>query len=228
MKNRLALYVLTSVLGTSSLLAACSDDSDDPDAGGGGGETSAAGQNVGGSSAGKSQGGSAGKAQGGKTGASGSSATGGAGGDASSSGGASGGGADSGEPDAGGAGGAGGSGGEGAEPLAYVCGTTSINHELCSALSAADCSEPVDCSDCVMSRSTEREPFTECAACLAEYDAFLQCGIDAYESGNISAGIECYDGFADLNDACAEHFNSAASCTSYLLEHDCPSSWPVD
>jgi hypothetical protein len=223
MKNRLALYLLTSVLGTSCLLAACGDDSDDP--AGSGGETSAAGQNAGGSSAGKSQGGSAGKAQGGKSGATGGSPSGGAGGDATSSGGASVGGADVGGVNVGGAGG---SGGEGAEPLAYDCGTTSINHELCSALSAANCSEPVDCADCVLTRSGDRETFTECPACLAEFDAFLQCGIDAYESGNISAGIECYDGFADLNDACAEHYNSAANCTSYLLEHDCPASWPVD
>lgn len=141
------------------------------------------------------------------------------------------------EPSEGGAGGAigaggatenGGAGGASSEPLAYACGTTSINHKLCSALYAADCTEAVDCADCVTSRASEHETFTECPACAAEHDAFMQCGIDAYEAGMLSDGIECYDGYADLNDNCAPHFNAAVACSTYLLEHDCPASWPVN
>jgi len=236
MKN-LCLTVLLTMLTSGAMLAACSDDPSGTDqaSGGAGG---ADGNEAGTPSAGKATGGKAtgGTATGGKaTGGSntggtdaGAPAVGGAGGEMTGEGGAAG------EPalvgGAGGeaAGGAPGAGGGGPE-VVYLCNDITQSHKLCSAFKAAACVPATDCADCVTTRNSEHEPFEDCAACQAEYDAFEQCGIDALESGNLASGVECVEDYgADLHfENCYPMLESALQCQGYTVENPCPASWPL-
>lgn len=232
MAHRLRHVIWVSLVGASALLFACSDDATD------GTNDSSAGDSSGGDASGSASGGSSagkgGSTSGGKAGAGTAGTSPGGEGGASGEGGA----AAGGEPALGGAAGDANQGDGGAEMggaggadggLEYACKTTTIVNELCSALFAANCSDPTDCADCVQTRAGERETFADCPACLAQHDAFFQCGIDAYESGNLSAGIECYPGFgADLNDSCVPYLNQAVACSDYALENGCPQAWPVN
>jgi hypothetical protein len=124
-------------------------------------------------------------------------------------------------------GGAGGAGG--AAPLEYSCGSATITQKLCSALLGVMCPEETKaCLDCVPDRNTERSGFASCPACLAEYDRYWQCGIDAYESGDYASGIECFEGYgAELSEAnCLPILDSANSCHSVEVQTGCPATWP--
>jgi hypothetical protein len=233
MSNRLRLTtIFCAVLGVSGMLAAC-DDSDDAvpngdERGGAAGES----PGVGGKQTGGSSSGSAGKAGSAGSGTAGKAGGAGAGGaDMAGAGGVGGAG---GEPAIGGAGGAGGESGEGGAgdaggsgpELEYLCGASNLSEKLCSALVSVTCEEPTLCVECVPAREADLELFAECATCLALHEASYQCGIDAYESGNTAAGIECY-GFADLNDACFESFNQALACNDHKNKYGCPATWPA-
>jgi hypothetical protein len=238
MKNRLGFTMILGVFGVSCALAACGDDDDgigSTDDGGAGGEASpTAGTKTGGSSTG----GVAGKG-GSTTGGKGGATTGGSAGTATV-GGAGGAGGEGGTAEAGGAagetnggasdGGAGGAGG--AAPLEYICGQANIMQTLCSALQGAMCPEETnDCASCVPQRTAERSLFSGCAACLAENDRYYQCGIDAYESGNLGnadSGIECYEGYgAEMSEVnCLPILESADDCHSVAEQDGCPATWP--
>jgi hypothetical protein len=243
MKNRLGLTMILGVLGVSCALAACGDDDDaidSKDDGGAGGEPSpTAGTKTGGSSsggvAGKGGTTSGGKGGGGSGGSAGSAPLGGAGGEGGTveAGGAAGAaGATNGGASGGADGGAGGAGG--AAPLEYVCGTANIMQVLCSALQGAMCAEETNsCASCVPQRTTERSLFSTCPACLAENDRYYQCGIDAYESGNLGnadSGIECYEGYgAEISETnCLAILDSANNCHSVEAAPGgaCPATWP--
>jgi hypothetical protein len=220
MSNRLRLTtIFCAVLGVSGMLAAC-DDHDDAvpngdDNGGAAGDAPVAGKSTGGSSPG-----SAGKAAGGTAGMMTSGGTGGAG--TAGAGGEGGAGV---EPEVGGAAGAGGGGPD----VEYLCGASTISEKLCSALVSVTCDEPTFCADCVPTRETDLELFAECPACLQHMEAFYQCGIDAYESGNTAAGIECFPP-ADIADACAGSLNEALACNDAKNDPNgpgCPATWPV-
>jgi hypothetical protein len=216
--KRLGYALVWTLFGASCLVAACSDDSDDntPTQADGGSEGAGAPATAGTAHGGSAAGGSAGATHGG-------AGSGGVLSDGGASGSPSDGGSDS--PSAGGESTA---GAGGAGELNYACNTTTQAHRVCSALVAANCPDPTDCADCVTSRTNDRELFVTCPACLAEYDAFEQCGIDAYESGNLSSGIECYEDFgADLNDSCGAHLQQALACSDYQLSNDCPATWPL-
>lgn len=226
MKN-LCLTVLLTALSSAAMLAACSDDPSgtDPASGGAGG---ADGNEAGTPSAGKATGGKAtGGSNTGGTNA-GAPAVGGAGGEMTGEGGGAG------EPTlvggAGGeaAGGAAGAGGGGPE-VVYLCNDITQSHKLCSAFKAAACVPATDCADCVTTRNSEHEPFEDCAACQTHYDAFEQCGIDALESGNLAAGIECVPDFgADLQfENCYPMLDTAIGCLDYTVNNPCPASWPL-
>jgi hypothetical protein len=235
MSNRLRLTtIFCAVLSVSGMLAAC-DDSDDAvpngdENGGAAGDSPVAGKSAGGSSSG-----SAGKTGGGTAGM----MTGGAGAGGADTAGAGGMGDGGGEPtvggagaDAGGAGGAAGAAGAGAggggAELEYACGASTLSRKLCSALTTVTCDEPTFCVECVPAREGDLELFAECPACLALHEASYQCAVDAYESGNSAAGIECF-GIADINDACGAKFQEALSCNNYKFSHDgvCPTTWPM-
>jgi hypothetical protein len=225
-------YVLVLALGTGSVsLGACSDDSSTGEEDNGG-SAGASGSKTGGSSAGGSAN------NGGKAGASsaGTSATAGAGGatDGGTGGavdaGAGGTAGDSGGSDAGGAGGAGGAG----EPeLVYACGSANLWQKTCSAWVAAECPDETVCSDCVTALTADRVGFTDpaCAACDDKYEAFYQCQVDAFESGNLAFGVECLDGVGAVDTAnCSTLFFEALDCQGYVSNDNdpkpCPVTWP--
>lgn len=215
--KRLGHALVWSLFGASCLVSACSEDSDGqtPSDTDGGSESAGGPGTAGGTTGGSAVGGGAGTTLGGAS--SGGAAHAGEGGDGGVSG-------EAGSPAQGGDG----SGGAGSEELVYSCEATTQAHRVCSALVAANCPEATDCADCVTTRTGDRELFASCASCVAEYDAFEQCGIDAFESGNLSAGVECYEGFgADLNDNCAGHLQQAIACSDYEAEHGCPAAWPL-
>ena len=231
MKN-LCLTVLLTALTSGAALIACGDDpsgSDQTSGGAGGADGNEAGTPSGGKAIGGSN--TGGKAIGGSnTGGTdaGAPAVGGAGGEMTGEGGAAG------EPalvgGAGGeaAGGASGAGGAGAE-VVYLCNDLTQSHKLCSAFKAAACVPATDCADCVTTRNSEHELFEDCAACQTHYDAFEQCGIDALESGNLAAGIECVEDYgADLQfETCYPLLDTAINCVDYTVENPCPASWPI-
>jgi len=227
MAKRLVSTIALAIFGVSAALTACGDDpASQDDSGSGGASAGEAGSNhgagtkTGGSAAGGTKAGNGGNGNddgGGEAGIGGALT--GAGGEPTAGGSDPGAG---GTPDAGGAGGAG-------DALTYACNSTTISHQLCSALVAASCPEPTDCPDCVAEKNLDREAFGSCPACGDQYDAFLRCGIDAFESGNLSNGIECVAGFgADLkNDACGVHLNETLACEGHAEEFGCPLTWPV-
>jgi hypothetical protein len=251
MAKRLAFACVMTVLGTSLLLTACADDEDRVDdvAGGEAGEhtggSKTAGSSSGGTSAGK--GGSStvgGEMQGGQggAGAAGDAGMSGEGGNEMIGGAPVGGGASD-----GGAAGMGGGGGADNPPVTYACGSTTISRRLCSAYIAAecdslppcteesppgscctDCPAPV-CPDCVPLTDLERQPFEECAACLAEYDRNLLCAIEPFEAGNLSEGVACFDMHGAYQvEACDQFFFSATQCLEYAeVQGECPATWPL-
>ncbi len=232
MKN-LCLTVVLAALTSSALLAACGDDPsviDQTSGGAGGGDGNQAGTSTGGKATGGSNNNSGG------TDGGASPTAGGAGGEMTGEGGTAGqpalvGGA-AGEAAGGAAGetagGAAGAGGAGSN-VVYQCNDLTQSHKLCSAFKAAACVPATDCADCVTTRNSEHEPFEDCAACQVEYDAFEQCGIDAFESGNLTSGIECVPDFgADLQfENCYPMLDSAIACLDYTINNPCPASWPI-
>jgi hypothetical protein len=232
MRNRLGYIAMLSLLGACSL-SACGDDDpanvpDDGNGGEGGEPSGSAGTKT----AGSPSGGSAGHA-GSSNGGADAGGAGGAGGEPSEGGEPSTGGVPShGGANEGGAGGsaAGGEGGAGEPSLVYTCKATTLDHKLCSALAAAECTDPTDCSTCVAERKAEREDFaTGCATCDALYDDYFQCAIDAFESGEVGNGVECIEDYgADINyEKCVvPGLGAASDCQSYIQTNDCPATWP--
>lgn len=221
-------YVLVLALAGSVSLAACSDDSSSSDEEIGG-SAGASGSKTGGSSAGGS---ASSGGEGGSTTA-GTSATAGAGGatDGGTGGavdtGAGGSAGDGGGSDAGGAGGAGGAG------LVYACGSDNLWQKTCSAWVAAECPDATVCSDCVTALTADREGFTDpaCAACDDKYEAFYQCQVDAFESGNLAFGVECLEGLGAVEtENCFPLLDEAIMCQGYVgSDQDpkpCPATWP--
>ena len=94
---------------------------------------------------------------------------------------------------------------------------------------AADCPDPTECSDCITLLGDDYDSaMTECATCDALVDDYYQCGVDAYQSGDAEAGMQCIDGFgADFSDACFAIFDEYFACATYLNDHTCPATWPV-
>lgn len=229
MPNRFIKTIVLTIFGVSTTLAACSDDSDDTGSGSGGsGGASGGNGGTSGASAGGSSSGTAGSSGGTAGSSAGTTGSGGKGGSAGSA--AQGGSAGS---DTGGTGGTGaeggdGTGGEGGQMLTYACNDVSINHKACSALAAANCPESIDCADCVMARASEGEPFASCPACAAQYEAYLQCAVDAFESGNLAEGVECVPDYgADFTLPCYAFVDEAIACSDYEAQNECPSSWPL-
>lgn len=245
MKQRMRYLVLVALAASTTVVGACSDD-EDSIAVDKGGSAGAAGSKTGGSSAGGSAN-NAGNNSGGKAGSAaagtsamagtstmaGTSAMAGAGGAGEGgAGGATDGGADS--AGAGGSdGGAAGAGGAGEPALVYKCGSSTLIRKQCSALAAADCTEPIVCSDCIDAMTADREASQldpPCPACDAKYDAVAQCEVDAFESGDLAFGVECFGDFADGSDSCYEFLNQAVACEGYVGSdadpHECPATWP--
>jgi hypothetical protein len=233
MTHRLT-WVLVTLLGTGFVVAACSSDNADGMNGGSAGEANG-GETAsnGGSAAGKAGASNGGTAQGGNAGMDQGGAGQNAGGIGVELGGAAG--AAGAVTLAGGAGemaGAAGApdGAAGAPAIDYACTATTWAHKLCSAEVAMNCSTPTDCSDCVMYRTTERQAFENCSACTAEYDRYIQCGIDAFESHQLDMAFACYDpDGADLNDYCYPILDSLMKCEDYATANEaCPTTWPVN
>jgi hypothetical protein len=143
--------------------------------------------------------------------------------------------------------GGGGAGGADNPPVAYACGSTSLSRRLCSAYVAAECESLPACSgdpapepcctncpapvcpDCVAQTDGERQTFSECPACLAEYDRSLLCAVEPFEAGNLSGGVACFDDFGPYQVAtCDPILFSALDCVDYLVEHPCPATWPLE
>jgi hypothetical protein len=244
MKQRLSYVLVLALAAGSFAISACDgDDSSDNDNGGSSGASGGhAGSKTGGSSSGGSsnnaggdsggqagndrggtanEGGAAGAAQGGAAGA----VQGGTGEGGTGEGGAVG--------NAGAAGEAG-AGGSGAPALTYACGSDTLPKKLCSSFVGANCTDPTVCADCVTERTDERDSFmdafstTPCATCTDKFDAYFQCVVDAFESGNITFGVDCVEDYgADISfDNCVPLLDEANDCHTYLNEHECPATWP--
>jgi hypothetical protein len=247
MKQRMR-YVFVLVLATSGIVvSACTGDdtSSDNNGGSGGGSGSKTGGSSSGGSASKAggtSGGEAGSDSGGKAGSAtaGTSATAGAGGAAdggmggASDAGAGGNKAGAGGSDAGAAG-MGGAGGSGEPALVYACGSATLIQKTCSAWVARGCADPTICSDCVTQITTDREGFQTdppCDTCNAKVDGFYQCQVDAFESGDVAFGVQCFAGSgADGSDDCATAFlDDAFACQGYVGDPQnpqaCPATWP--
>lgn len=225
MNNRLSYALVFAVVG-SLTIAACSDDDSTGTGGDGGGAgepTSSAGTKTGGSSSGGSSI-KAGTDAGGNAG-NGTAGSGTAGAADGGMGGVSEGGANSAGASSAGAGGEGGAG-----ELVYTCGSDTQYKKVCSAKVAANCTEPTDCSDCLTQVSDDYEGAkTDCAACDALVLDYYQCGVDAFETGDTAAGMQCIDGVgADFSDSCFEgvFMNQYLACSTYLEDHACPATWP--
>jgi hypothetical protein len=231
MNKRLSYGLVFALVGGCFSLSACDDDGDSIN----GGDAGEAGADTGGSStagssnqAGTSSGGKAGSGSGGSPDGGmpqGGAADGGMGGvDEGGAGGTS---AGAGGSDAGAAGAAG-AGGAGETPLVYACGSDTQYKKVCSAKVAANCPDPTDCADCVTQVTDELVGAqTGCAACDDLLVDYYQCGVDAFESGNTAAGMQCIENFgADFSDTCVEIFGDFFSCNTYLGDNPCPATWP--
>jgi hypothetical protein len=247
MKQRMRYLVLVALAASTTLVGACNDDGDSIGVDDKGGSAGASGSKTGGSSAGGSaskagndSGGKAGNATAGTsaagTSAAGTSSTAGAGGAGEGgTGGATDGGADGNGAGAGGDGGAAGAGGAGEPALVYKCGSSTLIRKQCSALAAADCEDPTICSDCIDLYTGDREAFQldpPCPACNAKWDAFAQCQVDAFESGDLAFGVQCFPGYgADGSDNCYPFLDEAIECQGYVgneqTPHACPATWPL-
>lgn len=245
MKQRMRYLVLVALAASTTLIGACSDDEDSiDDTGGSAGASGSktAGSSAGGSAnkAGNNSGGKAGNATAGTstagTSTAGASANAGAGGAGEGGlGGATDGGAVGNSAGAGGSdGGAAGAGGAAEPALVYKCGSSTLIRKKCSALAAAECEDPTICSDCVDLATADREAFQNdppCPACNAKYDAFDQCMVDAFESGDLAFGVECIPGYgADGSESCYPFLDEAIACQGYVGSdqdpHECPATWP--
>jgi hypothetical protein len=147
-----------------------------------------------------------------------------------------------------GTGGAGGEGGAVNPPVVYACGSQTLNRRLCSALVVADCetlpacegdpmpdpcctacTENTACPDCVATFDGERSTFTDCPACLAEYERNLLCAIEPFEAGNLSEGVACWDGYgAERHPDCEPILLSAFACLDEIAVNGCPATWPME
>jgi hypothetical protein len=124
--------------------------------------------------------------------------------------------------------------GAGGAGLVYACGSGNLIEKTCSAWVAADCPDATDCSDCIQQRTTERADFQTdppCDTCNAKWDAFYQCQVDAFESDNLAAGVECVDGIgADGTLDCYPFLDDAIACEGYVGNPNdpkaCPATWP--
>jgi hypothetical protein len=235
MNKRLSYGLIFALVGGCFGLSAC--DGDDESGGNNGGDAGEAGADTGGSTAAGSSN-TAGTNSGGKAGSStggvadggtpnGGATDGGMGG--VNDGGAGGSSAGAGGSDvSAGAAGAAGAGGAGETPLVYACGSDTQYKKVCSAKVAADCPDPTDCADCVTQVTDDLEGSqTGCAACDDLLVDYYQCGVDAFESGNTAAGMQCIDGVgADFSDTCFEIFDEFFSCNTYLGTDPCPATWP--
>jgi len=236
MKQR-AKYVFVLALAAGSIVvSACSDDSSTGAGDGGSGGAS------GNKTAGSSAGGSANKAGSSHSGGDAGSQNGGDAGSATA--GASDMGGNGGAPDVGGSGGSdagaggnaagmAGAGGSGEPALVYACGSNTLIKKQCSAMVAANCADMPACPDCVANMIFQREdskPNPPCDTCTAKYDAFAQCEVDAFESGNLALGVQCFDGVTDGSDDCYTFMNDAIACEGYVGSDvdpkACPASWP--
>jgi hypothetical protein len=149
----------------------------------------------------------------------------------------------------GGAVGMGGEGGAAGPSIVYACGSQTIEHRLCSAFIAAECEDlpacvgdPVPdpccdycppafpCPDCVEAFTGDRETFTECPACLAEYDRHLLCAVEPFEAGNVSEGVACWEGGgAERHEDCEPILLSVFRCLDHkAVEGECPETWPLE
>lgn len=236
MKQRMRHVFVLALATCGVVISACGDD-DSSGPNDNGGSAGASGSKTGGSSAGGSTS-KAGSNNGGKAGnaTAGTSANAGAGGAADGGmSGAGDGGAGGNSAGAGGSGGdAGGAGGAGEPALVYACGSANQFQKTCSAWVAADCPDATICADCVAALTADREGFQNdppCDTCDAKYDAFYQCQIDAFESNNLAAGVECVEGFgADATLDCYPLLDEAIACQGYVgSDQDpkpCPATWP--
>jgi len=235
MKQRIKyLFVLTLAAG-SIALSACGDD--DSIADGSGGSAGASGSKTGGSSTGGSKAGNNSGGKSGSTAGTSGASDGGTGATAEAGAGGDGGGA-GGNVDVGDAAGAGGADSAGGAPgggeLVYACGSATLIQKKCSALVAANCDIATDCADCVTQATSDREDFQTdppCETCNAKWDAFDQCQVDAFESGDLAFGVECVDGYgADGSANCYPFLDDAIACQGYVGSdndpHECPATWP--
>jgi hypothetical protein len=244
MKQRLG-YVLVLALASASVgMSACSGDdtSGDEDTGGSAGAAgSHAGTKTGGTSssgssnkAGSASAGEAGKGSGGTPDEGGAAGAGGVPGGGGADGGVGGGGDGGTSSNMAGASGEAGAGGSGEPVLTYACGSNTLPKKLCSAFVGASCTDPTVCADCVTERTDERDAFladfstTPCATCTDKFDAYFQCAVDAFESGNVTSGVDCVENYgADISfDNCIPLLDEASACHTYLNENECPATWP--
>lgn len=109
----------------------------------------------------------------------------------------------------------------------YLCGSTTTFHKICSALKALDCTNPIECPDCVATWTADNDlPPSNCGTCDDKYASFLNCAVDALESDNLSSAVECVDGTADLKTECYDLYFESDDCRNYLKENACPANWP--
>ncbi|MDF3071580.1 MAG: hypothetical protein K0R38_7181 [Polyangiaceae bacterium] len=231
MANRLGYVLLLTALTGSVLVTACGDD----DAIGGGeagepGVSGSPGDAGSGGSGGSGISGSSVGGQGASAGEAGAVNAGGVGGESGGSGGVAGSGDTGSAGEAGAPMGDGGTGGAADPGLVYACGTTTILHTFCSAAASLNCANTPDCASCVMIAKASRDPLAGCATCVALYDESLQCGIDAFESGNATEGLECFEGDGVyLTPACDGAQFEAIACDEYFsVNKTCPAKWPLD
>jgi hypothetical protein len=125
--------------------------------------------------------------------------------------------------------GAGGTGGAGEPQLVYACGSDNAYKKVCSAKAAANCDNAIVCAECVPQTKDEHDgAATGCQACDDLVDEYYQCGIDAFETGNTAAGMQCVGPDADFSDQCFDFFSQYLACDTYRGDNDCPATWPVE
>jgi hypothetical protein len=105
------------------------------------------------------------------------------------------------------------------------CQGSALGNRLCAAFEARQCSEPLDCLTCVADAREQRRPYEACAACGLAFDAWYQCAVNAFEAGNVAAGVACVDGHAEVHPGCGSYLESAIRC-SVDAEEGCPKTWP--
>jgi hypothetical protein len=71
----------------------------------------------------------------------------------------------------------------------------------------------------------QRRPYEGCAACALAFDAWYQCAVSAFEAGNVTDGVHCVDGHAEVHPGCGSYLESAIQC-SVDAEKSCPKTWP--
>jgi hypothetical protein len=225
-----------SLLASALFVTACGDDSSEGDGGGQGG-LAGAGETAGAGGSGEPMDGAgghpgaSGNGSAGPDGVAGMAVGGGAGagtGGAAHTDGGAGAGGDDGRGGEGAAssgdGGAGGAAGNGADD---GCLGSALPNRLCAAFEARACEQPVDCEACVQDAKQQRTPYEGCAACASAFDGWHQCAVSAFDGGDVSEGVECVDGYAEVHgDNCASYLSSAIECTLVAGTEGCPATWP--